>query len=111
MMKKLTAIFLIVLLIGTIGVANVSSSGFIFIGDRPTFRELVNKWEEIQSEKQELRDILISYGVELPDLTIDQKREILRTIIQLRRQGSEREEILEVVFDLLIDFGIDLPGL
>jgi len=111
MMKKLIAILMIVFLVATIGASSISSSGIIFIGNRPSYRELVNKWEEIQSEKQELRDILVSYGIELPDLTIDQKREILRTIIQLRRQGTEKDEILEVIFDLLIDFGMDLPDL
>lgn len=108
MIKKLLTLSIIILLIGTIGATTVSASGFF---SKPSFKDLVNKWEEIQSEKQELRNMLISYGVDLPNLTTDQKREIFRTIIQLRKQGAERNEILEVVFDLLISYGMDLPDL
>lgn len=108
MSKKLLAIFMIVLLVGTIGAATVSASGFL---QKPSFKDLVTKWNEIQSEKQQLRDMLVSYGVDLPDLTIEQKREILKTIIQLRRQGTDRYEILEIVFDKLIGYGMDLPDL
>lgn len=109
--KKLTAIFLIALLIGTIGATTASAIGLLGFGKRTSYGDLVEKWEEIQNEKQELRNMLISYGVQLPDLNFGQKREIFRTIIQLKKQGAERSEILEIVFDLLIDFGMDLPDL
>lgn len=109
--KKLTTIFLIALLIGTIGASTASAIGLLGFRNRTSYGDLVDKWEEIQNEKQELRNMLISYGVQLPDLTFDQKREIFRTIIQLKKQGTERSEILEIVFDLLIDFGMDLPDL
>jgi len=109
--KKIIAIFVIFLLIGTTLAATVSAKGLFGFKDGTSYRDLINKWEEIRQEKQELRDMLEEYGVELPDLTREQKREILKTIIQSRRQGAERNEILEIVFDLLIEFGMDLPDL
>ena len=108
MIKKIIAVSMIVLLIGTVGASTISTSGFLL---KPSFKDLVDKWDEIQIEKQQLREMLESYGVDLPDLTIKQKREILKTIIQQIRQGTDRYEILEIVFDKLIGYGMDLPDL
>ena len=110
-MKKIVGILSIVILVGTLGSITVSATGLYDTGDRPSYEDLVNKWNEIQNAKQELRDTLTGYGIELPNLTIEQKREILNTIRELRRDGASREEIREAVVDLLIDFGVDLPDL
>ena len=106
--NKIITILIVVLLVGTIGATTVSASGFL---SKPGFRDLVNQWNEIQSKKQDLHNLLVSYGVDLPDLTIEQKRELLRTIIELRRNGTDRDEIHEIVFDMLIGYGMDLPDL
>jgi len=111
MMKKIMAILMIVLLVGTIGATTVSATGFFSWGNKTSFKELKNKWNEIQEAKQELRDMLEEYGIELPDLTLEQKKVIIRTIFQLRREGANREEIREEIADLLIEFGVDLPDL
>lgn len=109
--KKIITILAVFLLIGTTLSVTVSAKGLFGFKNGTSYRDLINKWEEIRIEKQELLDMLEEYGVELPDLTREQRREILRTIIQSRRQGAERNEILELIFDLLIEFGMDLPDL
>jgi len=88
--KKIIAILAIFLLIGTTISATVGARGLFDFKNGTTYRNLVNKWEVIRQEKQELLDMLEDYGVELPDLTREQKRELLRTIIRSRRQGAER---------------------
>ena len=110
-MKKIVGILSIVILMSTLGSITVSATGLYDLGDRPSYKDLVDKWNEIQNAKQDLRDTLTGYGIELPDLTIEQKQEILNTIRELRRDGSSREEIRDAVVDLLIDFGVDLPDL
>jgi len=110
-MKKIVGILSIVILVGTLGSITVSATGLYDTVARPSYDDLVNKWNEIQNAKQDLRDTLTGYGIELPDLTSEQKQEILNTIHELRRDGASREEIREAVIDLLIDFGVDLPDL
>jgi hypothetical protein len=109
--KKITTILMIVLLVGTIGASTASAAGFFNFRKGTGYNDLVDKWEEIQIEKQELRDMLEGYGIDLPDLTNEQKREVSRTVRELRRDGTNREEIRDAVVDLLIDFGVDLPDL
>ena len=109
--KKITTLLMITLLIGTIGATTASAVGITGFRDRTKFRELVNKWNEIQTEKQELSDMLEGYGIERPELTLRQKFEILRTIRELKREGADKEEIRDAIVDLLIDFGFDLPDL
>ena len=109
--KKITTILMIFLLIGTIGATTASAIGLLDFRNATRYKDLVNKWEEIQNEKQELRDMLEGYGIIIPDLTLKQKREIFRTIFELRREGATREVIIDAVVDLLIDFGFNLPDL
>jgi hypothetical protein len=108
---KITTIVMIVLLIGTIGATTASAAGFFTYRKGMGYNNLIEKWEEIQNEKQELRDMLESYGIDLPDLTKEQKRDITSTIRESKRNGLSREEIRDNVVELLIDFGVDLPGL
>lgn len=110
-MKKTVGILSVVILIGTLGSITVSATGLYDTGDRPSYDELVNKWTEIQNAKQDLRETLNGYGIELPNLTSEQKQEIRNTIRELRREGASREDIREAVVDLLINFGVDLPDL
>ena len=109
--KKLVGILCIIGLLGTVGVTTVSAMGMFNSNGRTSFLDLKNKWEDIQAEKQELRDLAEGYGVDLPDLTGEQKREVFRTVRELRRDGANREEIRDAVVDLLINFGVDLPDL
>ncbi len=109
--KKIVGILCIIILLSTVGVTTVSAMGMFNANGRPSFLDLKNKWEDIQAEKQELRDLAEGYGVDLPDLTGEQKREVFRTVRELRRDGANREEIRDAVVDLLINFGVDLPDL
>ena len=109
--KKMFGILCVIILVSTLGSITVSATGMFGLRDRQSYDDLVNKWEQIQNAKQNLRDILMGYGVELPNLTIEQKREIFITICELRREGVSREEIKVTVVGLLLDFGFDLPNL
>ncbi len=111
MVQKTATVVVIVLLIGTLGATVVGASGFLNSRRQVTFADLVNQWEDLQAEKQQLHDLIEGYGVELPDISVAQKREILRTIHLLKRQGAAREQIREAVVDLLIGYGVDLPDL
>jgi len=109
--KKIVTMLMIILLVGTIGATTASATGLFSFRNTPGYDDLVDKWEEIQNEKQELCYMIESYGIDLPDLTIEQKREVFRKILELRKDGANREEIRDAVVDLLIDFGVDLPDL
>ena len=76
-MKKIIGALSIVILICILGSITVSATGLYNQGDRPSYNDLINKWNEIQNAKQDLRDTLTGYGVEVPDLTTEQKKEIL----------------------------------
>ncbi len=111
MNKKIVTILVIILLVGTIGVATANATVLYGFRNRPRYNDLVNKWVEIQNAKQELRTTMEGYGINLPDLTIEEKKEIISLILELRKDGASRDEIREEIVDLLIDFGADLPDL
>jgi len=51
------------------------------------------------------------FGVDLPDLSRGEKRQIAITVQYFRMQGASREEIRDEIKNLLIEFGVDLPDL
>jgi len=109
--KKITTVLMIFVLVGAIGTTTASAIGLFDFKNATKYKDLVNKWEEIQDAKQELRNMLEGYGIIFPDLTLEQKREIFRIIFELRREGADRDVIIDEVVDLLIDFGFNLPDL
>jgi uncharacterized protein (UPF0335 family) len=114
LVRKTATLAVILLLVGTLSAGVVSAAGFVNIGNnrnRVTFFALVNQWETLQTEKQQFHDLLNDYGFDVPELSVGQKRQIIRTIIVLRKQGAEREEIRDAVVDLLIGYGVNLPDL
>ncbi|HMA83435.1 MAG TPA: hypothetical protein VKP59_04320 [Candidatus Thermoplasmatota archaeon] len=83
----------------------------LFRNTGPSLDELIKTYEELKEAKQDLRQTMESYGIQFPDLTNEEKRELIQTIRELRRDGSSRREIREEIIDLLIDFGFNLPDL
>lgn len=77
----------------------------------PTLQELIIAYTDLKEARNDLRMMAESYNIDLPDLSQEQKKEILKTIVQERRQGSSRQEIRDVIADMLIDFGVDLLDL
>ena len=77
----------------------------------PSVDELIETYEDIKESKDELKQIMESYGIEIPDLSKDEKRQIRQFARELRRSGHSRQEIRDEVVDLLIGFGVDLPDL
>ncbi len=106
--KKIISIFAIGMLVMTVAASTASAFGWFRKTD---YNDLVDKWSEIQTEKQKLCDMAEDYGLELADLTYRQKREVLRTAHLLKRDGANREQIRDEMVDMLIDFGVDLPDL
>jgi hypothetical protein len=115
MNKKTIAISsIMVLLVATIG-ATVASAKWMNKTETQdneiTLEELIQTYNELKETKQELRDLKESYGMELPDLTDDEKRSLIQTIRQLRRTGHNRIQIRSEITDMLIGFGVNIPGL
>ncbi|MBN2603477.1 MAG: hypothetical protein JXA91_05050 [Candidatus Thermoplasmatota archaeon] len=109
--KKILGMVLVVLIVGTIGATTVSAMDVSGWGNKPSFKDLKNKWLEIQDAKQEIRDMAEGYGIDLLSLTGEQKREIAQTIHDLKKEGANRDEIKDAIIDLLIDFGVNIPDL
>lgn len=109
---KRKEIFVFLSIFVLIGASLVSAETINFEStDKPTLRELINKWEEIRNKKDELHDLLESYGVDVPDLTDEQEWEIWSTVWRLRKNGASREEIRSEVKSLLESFGVEFPNL
>ena len=83
----------------------------MFSDKGPSVDNLIETYEDIKESKEELKQIMNSYGIEIPDLTIDEKRQIRQLARELRRSGHSRQEIRGEIIDLLIGFGVDLPDL
>lgn len=124
MNKKITAVVsILVLMMTTTGATIVSAQGLqtlekdgfftsLFLRrDAPSIDEIIDTYEDLKLEKQELRQLLESYGIELPDLSSSEKRQLIKTVRNLRRAGNSREEIKMEIIDLLLDFGVQLPDL
>lgn len=124
MNKKITVVVcILVLVMTTAGASVVSAQGlqtmkkdgflatFLQGGTGPTLDEIIDTYEDLRLEKQELRQLLESYGIELPDLSTQEKRQLVKTVRDLRRAGNSREEIKMEIIDLLLDFGVQLPDL
>lgn len=124
MNKKITAVVCILVLVMTTAGASVASAqgrqtmkkdgflaSFLQGGNGPTLDEIIDTYEDLKLEKQELRQLLESYGIELPDLSTHEKRQLVKTVRDLRRSGNSREEIKLEIIDLLLDFGVQLPDL
>jgi hypothetical protein len=111
--KKIIVILSICVLIGstTVVVASARPSWLNILLNGTEFEDLVNKWNEIREAKAELHDMLESYGVDLPDLTDQQKWIIWETIWQLIKEGATKEEIRSEIISLLEDFGVEFPNL
>ena len=117
MNKKIIAmISILILLMTTTAATMISAQGlnnkdklglFVSLFQRdngPTLDELIETYKELKEAKQDLRQTMESYGIQFPDLTKDEKRE-------LRCDGGSRQEIREEIIELLIDFGFNLPDL
>lgn len=113
MNKKIIAIGSILLLVmTTAGATLVYAQEATFLKNHgPTLDELIETYEELKEAKQDLRQTMESYGIQFPDLDDEQKKELVRTIRELRRDGFSRQEIRDEIIELLIDFGVDLPDL
>lgn len=124
MNKKIISLLSILVLVtttlgSTLAFAQYDSNGqtndffqsLLNLGAGPTIKNLIETYNEIQEAKQELRALAESYGIELPELTKDQKQEIMSTFRELRRNGHPRDEVRSEIIDLLIDYGWDLPDL
>jgi hypothetical protein len=111
--KKIIVILTITILIGSASVAVVSAKNFSLFSknDKPRLNDLIEKWNEIRTKKAELKSLLESYGVDVPDLTDQQKWTIWETVINLKRDGASKEEIREQVRTLLEEFGVEFPNL
>jgi hypothetical protein len=121
--KIITILSILLLLLTTVGTTvviaksmnNKEHNGFFsfIFGDEKgsSLDELIGLYDEIKQSKQELSDLLESYGVELPELTNEQKRELFHTIRELRRNGNNREHIRSEINDILVGFGINIPDL
>jgi hypothetical protein len=75
----------------------------------PTLDEIIDVYTDLTQSKQEYRDLLDSYGIELPDLPVDEKRQIIRTLRNLRRNGNSKEQIRDEFINILIGYGFNLP--
>ena len=97
------------------GLQTMKKDGFLvsFLqgGNGPTLDEIIDTYEDLKLEKQELRQLMESYGVDVPDLSDSEKRQLVRTFRDLRRAGQSREEIRMEIINLLLDFGVQLPDL
>lgn len=124
MNKKIIAmISILILLMTTTAATMISAQGlnnkdklglFVSLFQRdngPTLDELIETYEELKEAKQDLRQTMELYGIQFPDLTKEEKRELIQTIRELRRDGGSRQEIREEIIELLIDFGFNLPDL
>ncbi len=121
---KLIAFFCIMLLgLGAVGVVAVNQRialddedmmhtfDAMISGGSPTLQELIMVYTDLKEARNDLRMMAESYGIDLPELSQEEKKDLLKTIVQERRQGSIRQEIRDVIADMLIDFGVDLPDL
>jgi hypothetical protein len=121
--KKIFVLICVFVLVAAVGTVVVSSQmldnknrtllSYSFINplQKPSYKDLVEKWEEIQQAKQELHEMLEEFGVDIPDLTKAQKMEIFNTVRDLRKKGVGFDVIRDVVIDMLIEFGFELPDL
>ncbi len=121
--KSITIMSILVLILatmaGTVVSAQVNHNGdnngfFNSIFNKkngPSIDELIEIYEDIKQTKEELTQLMEAYGIELPELTNEEKKEIIKTIRELKRTGHTRQEIRDEIVDLLIDFGVDLPDL
>ena len=120
--KTIAIISVLAMVFATAGVTVVSARGIdglndseflasIFNDNGPSVDELIETYEDIKEAKEEQRQLMESYGIELPDLSLDEKRELVKTAKQLWKRGYSRNEIRDEIIDLLIGFGVDLPDL
>jgi len=107
--KKIIVLISIFVLMGTSVVT--AKTTVLKPTDKPTLRELIQKWNELREKKEELHDMLVSYGVDVPDLTDEQKWIIWSTVWRLRNNGASKEEIRLEVRALLEEFGVEFPDL
>lgn len=107
--KKFFVFFSILILMGT---SVVSANDFVFrSSDKTTLRDLINKWNEIRDKRDELHNLLESYGVDLPDLTDEQKWNIWSTVLKMKMNGATKDKIRNQVKLLLESYGLELPNL
>lgn len=124
MKKKIIAVItILVLLVTTAGATLVSAqmntnkekqSFFNSLFTRrqgPTLEELIENYEQLNEAKEEFRTLLKDYGIELPDLTNEQKQNLIQTIRELRKSGHTREQMRTEIVNMLIGFGVNIPGL
>jgi hypothetical protein len=76
-----------------------------------TFKELVTAYTELRNAQDEFRSMAESYGIVLPELTREQKQDIIKMIWEQRKEGNDRQEIRDIIVDMLIEYGFDLPDL
>jgi ribosomal protein L29 len=123
MRKKIIATLCILLIgAGTLGVVVVQAASpwakehklslFQMSANGDTsLEELIEAYTELKNAKNELRDMAESYGLDVPELNYEQKKNIIQTVRRERQQGGSWKDIRGIIVDMLIDYGFDLPGL
>ncbi|MFH1014037.1 MAG: hypothetical protein V1769_05985 [Thermoplasmatota archaeon] len=123
MRKKIIATFCILLIgAGTLGVVVVQAANpwamenqlslfHMSAAGGTSLEELIEAYTELKNAKNELQEIAESYGLDVPELSYEQKKDIIQTVRRERQQGSDWKDIRDIVVDMLIDYGFNLPGL
>ena len=112
MINKIKKIFVFLSIFILLVTSIVSANTFIFqSSDKPSLKDLINKWNEIRDTKDELHDLLESYGVDLPDLTDEQKWIIWSTVWKMKMNGATKDKIRNQVKLLLESYGVELLNL
>lgn len=112
MINKIKKIFVFLSIFILLGTSIISADAFIFqSSDKTSLKDLINKWNEIRDKKDELHYLLESYGVDLPDLTDEQKWIIWSTVWKMKINGATKDKIRNQVKLLLKSYGVELPNL
>ena len=111
--KKWTGILIVSMLVATLGTTVVAAqiiedTGYPGLGVR---LQVLRKLRELKHAREELKQMVEDFGVDLPDLSRGEKRQIAITVQYFRMQGASREEIRDEIKNLLIEFGVDLPDI
>ena len=111
--KKWTGILIVSMLVATLGTTVVAAqiiedTGYPGLGVR---LQVLRKLRELKHAREELKQMVEGFGVDLPDLSRGEKRQIAITAQYFRMQGASREEIRDEIKNFLIEFGVDLPDL
>ena len=137
--KKWTGILIVSMLVATLGTTVVAAqiiedTGYPGLGVR---LQVLRKLRELKHAREELKQMVEDFGVDLPDLpemekeqikaeiisllegygfvfvelTEEQKGEIKNTAREMFRDGASREEIRDEVKNVLERYGFDIPEL